>query len=201
MGYIYKITNKINNKIYIGKTEKTLQERWDRHIVNAFNLNLDYPLYRAFRKYGINNFIIDIIENNISSLNINERERYWINYYDSYNTGYNATLGGDGQCLYDSKEIAKKYMELKNIEQTAKFFGCSRRPILEAIKKYNIQTNHKRKVCQIDKDTNIIINTFNSIHEAAKIVFNDIEKSKNINAVCRGKGKTAYGYKWSYLEE
>ena len=147
------------------------------------------------------NFYIDIIEDNISSLIINEREKYWITYYDSYRTGDNATLGGDGNSLYDSEEIAKKYMELKNIDKTAKFFNCSRRPVLEAIKKYGIQTNHKRKVCQINKNTNEIINIFNSIQEAAKVVFKDVEKSKNINAVCRGKGQTAYGYKWKYLEE
>lgn len=200
MGCIYKITNAINNKVYIGKTEKTFEERWSRHIYNAFVLQLDYPLYRAFRKYDMENFYIDIIEDNISSSVINEREKYWIAYYNSYGTGYNATLGGDGNSLYNSEEIAKKYMELKNIDETAKFFNCSRRPVLEAIKKHNIQTNYKRKVCQIDKDTNEIINVFDSIREAAQIVFKDIEKSKNINAVCRGKGQTAYGYKWKYLE-
>ena len=65
MGYIYKIVNKVNNKCYIGQTIRHYGQRWRNHRSEAFNVNsakYDYPLYRAIRKYGLENFDFIIIE-------------------------------------------------------------------------------------------------------------------------------------------
>ena len=91
---IYKITNKINHKCYIGQSVN-INKRWNAHI-NQFN-NIDvynYPLYRAFRKYGLENFSFEVIET-CPRDKLNEREKYWIQYYDSCCNGYNQNLGGD----------------------------------------------------------------------------------------------------------
>lgn len=99
MGLIYKITNDINGKIYIGKTEFSLEKRFKEHCQDAFRERCEKrPLYAAMRKYGIEHFHIELIEEtNIPE----EREKYWIDYYNTYKYGYNATIGGDGSCLYD----------------------------------------------------------------------------------------------------
>lgn len=91
---IYKITNKINNKIYIGKSTD-IEKRWKYHI-SHYNYEREYnkPLYKAFRKYGVENFSFEIIEECL--LDIDEKEKYWINFYNSYKNGYNATIGGEG---------------------------------------------------------------------------------------------------------
>ena len=73
MGFIYKITNSINNKIYIGQTARTLNIRWKEHKVAS--ISSDRPLYKAMRKYGIDNFHIEIIEEIPNTL-LNERETY-----------------------------------------------------------------------------------------------------------------------------
>lgn len=95
---IYKITNKINNKCYIGKSIN-IEERWKYHIEHR-NVISEYnkPLYQAFRKYGIENFSFEIIEEINDCEVMNEREKFWIKHYDCYggDKGYNATLGGDG---------------------------------------------------------------------------------------------------------
>lgn len=94
MGYIYKITNQINGKMYIGKTEKTIEERWKQHIKKAQQFTNRY-LYDAMNHYGYDNFIIEVVEECDNKL-LDEKEIYYINFFDTYNNGYNMTLGGDG---------------------------------------------------------------------------------------------------------
>ena len=99
---IYKITNLINNKIYIGQSTDC-QRRWAEHKragqINPTSLKneRDYnvPIHRAMRKYGVENFTFEIIENCEISL-LDAQEQYWVKYYDSNNQekGYNLTAGG-----------------------------------------------------------------------------------------------------------
>ena len=90
---IYQITNIINNKNYIGKTTKTITERFNSHLAAA-KYGSDSYLHRAFRKYGPENFKFSIIESEISSENIlNEKEIFWIK---KLNPEYNMTKGGEG---------------------------------------------------------------------------------------------------------
>lgn len=93
---IYKITNKINGKSYIGQSV-FIERRWKNEKSAAFNsLDNEYNCSRskAFRKYGLDNFIFEVIEE-CDKNKLNEREIYWINYYNSYYDGYNETLGGE----------------------------------------------------------------------------------------------------------
>ena len=95
---IYKITNKINNKNYIGKS-KNIEQRWKQHIYEA-EQGSTRALCRALNKYGQVNFNFEIIESisleEYDTLS-NEREKYWISYYNSFSDqGYNMTEGGDG---------------------------------------------------------------------------------------------------------
>lgn len=94
-GLIYKFTNKINNKNYIGQTTCKLQDRIDKHLKDSKTDNLYF--HKALKKYGINNFNIEILEDKIPLSILDEREIYWIKFYDSYYTsgkGYNLTKGG-----------------------------------------------------------------------------------------------------------
>jgi group I intron endonuclease len=93
---IYKITNTINNKIYIGQT-KNLKMRIARHKSEALKIHNTKPLYRSIRKNGFKTFLFSIIEE-CSNANVDEREIFWINYYKSTNKkyGYNLSTGGKG---------------------------------------------------------------------------------------------------------
>jgi group I intron endonuclease len=88
---IYKIENLINGKCYIGQSIN-IELRWKRH--KEVVKNCDYPLYLAIRKYGIENFSFDIVQECEPS-KLDELEIYWIKYYNSYYDGYNQTRGGD----------------------------------------------------------------------------------------------------------
>ena len=103
-GYIYKITNLVNNKLYIGQvvTYKGIQQRFERHIQSA-EAGADFKLSRAIRKYGKDNFTIEIIDFANSREELNKKEKHWIYYYDSFNNGYNMTLGGEGGNTYSKR--------------------------------------------------------------------------------------------------
>lgn len=94
--YIYKITNLINNKIYIGKTTTSIQTRFKAHIKCAEN-KVNRHLYDAMNCYGYDNFQIELIEQISFIENINEKEKFWIKKLDCISPkGYNMTTGGDG---------------------------------------------------------------------------------------------------------
>lgn len=118
---IYKIENMTNHKKYIGQSANILQ-RWEHHKQESNNENsksYEYPLYRAFRKYGLENFTFEIIEEcNIDILN--EREIYWIKYYDSFFSGYNQTLGGECSRKVNKENIIKIFKLLKETDLTQK---------------------------------------------------------------------------------
>lgn len=118
IGYIYKITNKINGKVYIGQTSKTIEERWKRHIIDTKRKDRkNSAIQNAILKYGKENFSIEEIEKcDISELN--NREIYWIAFYDSFHNGYNCTLGGDGSRVIqlDEKGGNSKISRIKKLK-------------------------------------------------------------------------------------
>ena len=114
---IYSITNKVNNKIYVGKTIKSLEERFAAHI-NTTKYGSQSYLHRAIRKYGIKNFTISVIEDNISTEHtLNEREIFWIK---ELKPEYNMTLGGEGSSGRVLSEESRHKMSLKSKQRIRK---------------------------------------------------------------------------------
>lgn len=142
MAFIYKITNLQNNKVYIGQTSTTLERRFRQHQVAAFTLNLKYPLYSAMRKYGIENFKIELIEE-VTPEQLDEREQFYIKQYESFvslNKGYNATRGGEGNILLDYELIYKLWDEGKSIAEISNITGANRygiRGVLKVLPTYS----------------------------------------------------------------
>lgn len=92
---IYKVTNTLNGKIYIGKTKQSLSKRKARHYESA-NHKSDTNFHSALRKYPKEVFLWEIEMECTDENELNESEMYFINKYDTYKTGYNMTLGGNG---------------------------------------------------------------------------------------------------------
>lgn len=107
---IYKVTNLINDKTYIGQTIFSLKNRKLSHI-NKANNNKHY-FARALTKYGSNNFKWKIICICPNIETLNEQEQYYIAFYDSINNGYNLTKGGNGTMGYRHTEKAKNKMSI-----------------------------------------------------------------------------------------
>ena len=90
MGVIYKITNKLNSMVYIGQTTRTVEERMKEHLHRV-----ETYVERAIAKYGIDKFEVSVIEECATLEELNEREIYWISFYDCIRPkGYNICTGG-----------------------------------------------------------------------------------------------------------
>ncbi len=107
-GIIYLVTNIINDKKYVGQTYTLFESRKRRHYRNAFEYNQPFTFYNALRKYNKENFKWEIIEKDIEISSLDEREIYWINFYDSHNNGYNMTDGGRTIRGYHHTEESKR---------------------------------------------------------------------------------------------
>ena len=209
MGYIYKITTKVNNKAYIGQTIKTVEKRFQQHKNNS---NKPYfsqiVLYKAFNKYGIQNFKCETIEE-IPNEQLDEREKYWIEYYDTYFNGYNSTLGGRLVELYqwDIDDIIEKYFELKSARKVAKYFGCDHNTIDRILNINNIPrftpAQQQSQPVLFEKDNEIL--RFETTTDAADyLIKNNFSKRKDIKSLRQDivsrihTGKTLFGYKIYY---
>ena len=206
MPYIYSITNSLNGKIYIGKTLKTVEERWSEHCRDAKRIrNEKRPLYEAINKYGKEAFVVDILEE-VDEDSINEKEKYWIEILGTFKNGYNATLGGDGKSYVDYDLIYSLFQEPKNIKEISLITKYDPQTIRQALERRGISSLERQKrgrenitqcVAQLDKETEEVINIFPSI----KTAYQSLEKqhSGHIAAVCNGKRKSIYGFKWKYI--
>lgn len=114
---IYKITNKVNGKVYIGQSDN-ITARWQKHRKTAFNPNnrcYNYPLYRAIRKYGLDNFEFEIIEE-CPVEELDNKELLYISKYKAFGQGYNQTAGGihaRRYCRFTDKEVDEIILRLK----------------------------------------------------------------------------------------
>lgn len=98
---IYKITNLTNQKLYIGKTVKSIEYRFNRHCYESFKLNSNLAIHKAIRKYGIENFKIETIFNVFVEEDLNHFEIMFIKEFNSCilepnSFGYNLSYGGEG---------------------------------------------------------------------------------------------------------
>ena len=123
---IYKTTNNINKKVYIGQTIKSLNKRKKAHLYNSTK-GYDNYLYRAIRKYGENNFKWEVLCECNSNDELNEKEQYYIKKYDSYGDGgYNMTAGGEGIFSYRHTEKHKKFMSKRMSGKNNPMYGRDR---------------------------------------------------------------------------
>lgn len=140
-GIIYCSTNIINNKKYIGQTIRDFNYRKSLHIKSAFQHNSNLKFHQALRKHGENSFIWEILEDNVLIENLNEREIYWVNHYNTLDKGYNMTAGGDTSLGYHHTPEMKKYLSDNAKGKSNKDHYIARYGEEEGLKKYEIYIN------------------------------------------------------------
>lgn len=128
MGIIYLITNDLNDKKYVGLTTRDLEFRWKEHCRHS-----SQSIDSAITKYGKHHFHISILED-CPEDKLDEREQYWIKYYDSFNNGYNLTNGGRGSNFIKNPDKVKEVKELWDL-------GHGQKSITK-LTKLNVETVH-----------------------------------------------------------
>ena len=140
--FIYKISNTINSKVYIGQTIRPIEQRFKRHISDAINNVLDTHFARAIRLYGADNFYIELIDTANSQEELNRKEQYWIRYFNSIHDGYNETdaIFKSGGNTYQSKTSD----DMKTIKEKLKLSKMgSENPNSHSVKCKNISTGEE----------------------------------------------------------
>lgn len=214
---IYKITNKINNKSYIGQSID-IERRWRQHKTEPFNSNADTYntiFYRAIRKYGLDNFQFEILEQ-CSEDQLNEKEKYWIQQYNTYmdnpnSQGYNMTKGGECTSLesqYDCNYILELWNQGKNHQEILNIVKCSDGTLTHILDKLNISINERRQRSNLYKAISVnqydlnghFITSYASVSEAVRKISTNFPNAStaNICYACNKKIDSAYGYIWRY---
>lgn len=217
-GFIYVITNDINGKQYVGKTTDTIEGRFSDHCKDSVLANYkNRPLYCAMNKYGKEHFhILQLEECELDILP--QREQYWINKLDTYNNGYNATLGGEGSQIYDYNLFVEDYNNGMFIKQIAEKYSCDATTVSKALHKAGI--NPMNGLSRVPHYNSIPVEqytmdgeylaTFHSGCSAAQWIIdnhystvNNVKQIRNNIAMAarqNGYRKSAYGFKWKLKE-
>lgn len=213
LNYIYKIINKTNGKIYIGKTTYTIAYRWIQHISAATSDkekdDYNYLLHKAIRKYGVDNFTIEVVEEVEDESKLSSREVYWISHYNSCileedSNGYNMTYGGEGASKINKQKIfdlwTQGYGSLEIAKQTG-HLAFSIRKVLDTFEDYSKEIDFARNtgntVFQYNENGELV-NSYPSIAYAARQVGVD---PSMINKCCHGEKQSTAGFFWSFSAE
>lgn len=141
MRFIYLVRNLLNGKCYVGQT-KNFTERVRGHLREADN-GKGYAFHAAIRKHGKESFVFEVIEECDDEI-ANERERIWIERFDSFKRGYNLTSGGD--CFEFSEETLQKIRDANsNLTDEDRYIRGS------AFRGKHLSEEHKQKLCEANK--------------------------------------------------
>ena len=208
---VYKITNAINGKFYIGMTKRALSKRWSQHLYASKKDSNYSRIAKAIRKYGRDNFSIEVIE---SLGSLDEMKAAEIRLIASLNPAYNVTSGGDGapgHTMSDEAREAARQRALGNkLNLGRKWTDAQKKAMSE-----------KRKGCRAPKPTKLMISVRaeNMRRAAAKArkkviclsdgrVYNSAKEASlsygfhtaTVSSVCTGHRKAARKLKFAYLE-
>jgi len=152
---VYKYTNKVNGKVYIGITSRGLERRHKEHLMEVDRASRNLPFYNALRKYGEENFELEQIDTADSYDELLEKEKFYIKLYNSFvdsldSNGYNATIGGDGIVGLDRSGEKNSFYGKNHTKETRKRMSVLKR-------KWIIENGHTRTGAKLSEETKRLI--------------------------------------------
>lgn len=180
--------------------------RWKQHIYNS-KIGSQYPIHRALRKYGIENFSFSVLEEcEISELNNKEVE--WITKFNSYEEGYNCTRGGDGYLKIDYNKIFSLWNDGRGAKEISEITGIASSHLTSILHSFDISKEeirerskmYLRKLVEQYDLSGELIAVYSCAEEAGKLSGVNV---KNIQLVCQKQPeyKSAGGFLWKYTDD
>lgn len=228
-GYIYCIENTINNRKYIGQTLQTIHKRWLQHTSDAKCHNDNYAIHLAMNKYGVENFVVCQLEqiccHTESELKneLNKLEHLYVMKFDTYNNGYNLTVGGDSNGERDKKIIDIYDLDgnllyvMNGCNYVDDYFGlptgsCNKcclgkrktsggmvfRFHGDPFDKYDVENDKCKHIFKFTLD-GVFLKEFKNANQAALSIGGKATNSGILDAI--KKHNMAYGYYWSFTNE
>lgn len=213
---VYKYTNLINGKIYIGQTIGTLKYRAG---YNGYKYRKCPYFYNAIQKYGWDNFMVEILQDNLTHAQANELEIEYIKKFNSQNPeiGYNISDGGNTNSvlrkkLYQYSLDGEYIKEWESLSEARRFYNSSIDPLLrnslgyqwsyEKVDKMPPIKNQnnlgvEKKIYKYDLDGNFICE-YSSMSEASRCCGSP-NGFKHISQCCNNKRRSALGFRWSFI--
>ena len=208
---IYKIENLITHQCYIGQS-KFIERRWQDHKSRSkFGAS---KFYQAIRQYGLENFSWEVLEE-CSQEELDEKEIYWIEFYNSYLEGYNSTPGGQFQSTISNQLVYEAWDEGLSISQIAERLQIGKSTVYYILVGYNKYSTHeskrrggiiacntiknekRNKIFQYDLEGNFIAEWFSANERERQLGID----SDTIGRVINGKANKAGGFQWSDMKQ
>ena len=214
VGFIYKITNISNNKVYVGQTSRSVNVRWKEHLRHSDEINTHNRYFaNAISKYGVDSFVVETIEECDNKI-LDERECFWIKYYNSNNRdcGYNLTVGGNGSRILDYEKIYSLWDNGMGTGEIAKRLGISQSNLINILHGHDGYSseeglargyNHVRKTKGNAVAQYTLSGDFVQSFESSKEASRKISKSShhNIFKCCKERKGLSGGYQWRFLDD
>jgi group I intron endonuclease len=144
---IYIIRNKKNEKVYIGQTCNSIEERFRQHMKpSTIKKRGSYKIYNAISKYGSENFYCELLEGNIKAKDVDEKEIYYIELYNSYYNGYNSTHGGDSKTISKIQDVdllIKLFEDNYEYQEIANEFNVCKETVVRTLRSIGLKRNNK----------------------------------------------------------
>ena len=202
---IYKITNRINGKAYIGQTTMQLHKRWYLHCHKSSGCT---ALYRAICKYGSEHFTVEQIDVATNKTELDIKEKFWIEYHNTMMpSGYNLKTGGHTP-RYSNE--SKKRMSINHADvcgENNPRFGVhlskeTKKKISDSLRGKHLSDEHKGR-CRLNNPKRKAVKNLDTgdVYLSCRLAEQQCGLSHGaISVVCRGKGKSAGGFRWCYVE-
>lgn len=174
IGIIYKVTNDVNEMVYIGQTMYLLENRWEWHLNKASNIKDNCKFHKAIREIGQEHFKCEEIER-VNKDILNDREIYWISFYNSFLNGYNSTLGGNGKRagFYLNEESMRDIIDMYNnhysSNKIAEKYKVDKATILKFLRCCNIEIRDPFRFTPSKEDSDRIIKDYRNGKSLSKI--------------------------------
>lgn len=136
---IYKIINKINGMMYIGRTSGKLKYRWNQHVRDADSNICCYKLQKAIKEFGADNFVIEQIDSAENKEEANAKEVYWIKFYNAIEDGYNVSPGGRAGGHRKKVKAVESGLVFDTMVEAAEYYGLSRCRIGQVVDKKHLK--------------------------------------------------------------